>query len=125
VRGTTLLAALMLATALLLSTQVGTGMVAGAVVVVIWGVAFGQIPVALTGWMMEAVPDAQEAGQALLVTGFQVAIAAGALMGGVMVDGYGIASAMVLSGVLVLVAALVVATLGRARGGAPMGVMPE
>jgi predicted MFS family arabinose efflux permease len=118
VRGTTLLAALMLATALLLSTVIG--FVAGAVVVFIWGVAFGLIPVALTGWMMEAVPDAPEAGQALLVSGFQVAIASGALIGGVTVDNYGISSAMVLSGVLVLVAALIVGTLGRARGGAPL-----
>lgn len=126
VRGTTLLAALMLATALLLSTLIGTGMVAGAVVVVIWGVAFGLIPVALTGWMMEAVPDAQEAGQALLVTGFQVAIASGALIGGLMVDSRGISSAMVLSGVLVLIAALIVGTLGRARGGAaPLAAIPE
>lgn len=125
VRGTTLLAALMLATALLLSTMIGTGFVPGAVVVVIWGVAFGLIPVALTGWMMEAVPDAPEAGQALLVSGFQVAIAAGALIGGVTVDSFGISSAMVLSGVLVLIAALIVGTLGRARGGAPMGVIPE
>jgi predicted MFS family arabinose efflux permease len=125
VRGTTLLAALMLATALLLSTLIGTGFVPGAVVVVIWGVAFGLIPVALTGWMMEAVPDAPEAGQALLVSGFQVAIASGALIGGVTVDSFGISSAMVLSGVLVLIAALIVGTLGRARGGMPVGVIPE
>jgi predicted MFS family arabinose efflux permease len=125
VRATTLLAALMLATALLLSTVIGTGFVPGAVVVVIWGVAFGLIPVALTGWMMEAVPDAPEAGQALLVSGFQVAIASGALIGGVTVDNHGISSAMVLSGALVLVAALIVGTLGRARGGAPLAAIPE
>lgn len=126
VRGTTLLAALMLAAALLLSTLIGSGFVPGAVVVFIWGVAFGLIPVALTGWMMEAVPDAPEAGQALLVSGFQVAIASGALIGGVTVDNFGISSAMVLSGVLVLIAALIVGTLGRVRGGAPVAaVIPE
>ncbi|RZL89774.1 MAG: MFS transporter [Variovorax sp.] len=114
VRGTTLLAALLLAAALLMSTLVGAGVVAGSAVVIVWGVAFGLIPVALTGWMLEAVPDAPEAGQALLVSGFQVAIASGALLGGVTVDGWGISSAMLLSGVLVLVAAAVVGTLGRA-----------
>ena len=82
VRVAALPAALLLAAALVLSTVVGSGMVAGALVVVIWGVAFGLIPVALTGWMMQAVPDAPEAGQALLVSGFQVAIARGALTGG-------------------------------------------
>jgi predicted MFS family arabinose efflux permease len=59
------------------------------------------------------------------VSGFQVAIASGALIGGLTVDGYGITSAMVLSGVLVLVAALIVATLGRARGGAPLAAIAE
>jgi len=92
---------------------------------VIWGLAFGLIPVALTAWMLEAVPDAPEAGQALLVSGFQVAIASGALLGGVVVDGFGIASAMAMSGVLVLIAAVIVATLGRAPGGAALGAIPE
>ena len=116
VRGTTLLAALMLAAALLLSTVAGTGMVAGTVVVVVWGLAFGLIPVALTGWMMEAVPDAPEAGQALLVSGFQVAIALGSLVGGVVVDGYGISRTMLVSGALVLAAAAIVFAYGRMVG---------
>lgn len=116
VRAAALLAAVLLAAALLLSTLVGSGFVAGAAVVVTWGVAFGMIPVALTGWMMEAVPDAPEAGQALLVSGFQVAIASGALLGGLVVDGWGISTAMLLSGGLVLVAAGVVGGLGRAPG---------
>ncbi|MDM0036635.1 MFS transporter [Variovorax sp. J22P271] len=116
VRAAALLAAVLLAAALLLSTVVGSGFLAGAAVVVTWGIAFGMIPVALTGWMMEAVPDAPEAGQALLVSGFQVAIASGALLGGLVVDGWGISSAMLLSGGLVLVAAVVVGGLGRAPG---------
>ena len=88
-------------------------MVAGTVVVVVWGLAFGLIPVALTGWMMEAVPDAPEAGQALLVSGFQVAIALGSLVGGMVVDGYGISRTMLVSGALVLAAAAIVFAYGR------------
>jgi predicted MFS family arabinose efflux permease len=113
VRAATLLAAVLLAAALLLSTLVGTGFVAGGAIVAIWGVAFGLIPVALTAWMLEAVPDAPEAGQALLVSGFQVAIASGALLGGVTVDAYGVSNTMMLSGALVLVAAAIVGALGR------------
>jgi predicted MFS family arabinose efflux permease len=115
VRLAALTAALMLAGALLLSTLIGGGIVGGAAVVVIWGVAFGLIPVALTGWMMQAVPDAQEAGQALLVSGFQVAIASGSLIGGLVVDDAGISSTMLVSAALVVAAAAVVGTLGRAR----------
>ncbi|MDN8612204.1 MFS transporter [Variovorax ginsengisoli] len=125
VRAAALLAAVLLAAALLLSTVVGGGFLAGAAVVVTWGIAFGMIPVALTGWMMEAVPDAPEAGQALLVSGFQVAIASGALLGGLVVDGWGISSAMPLSGGLVLVAAVVVGGLGRAPRRAALAASAE
>jgi predicted MFS family arabinose efflux permease len=112
VRGTTLLATALLAAAMLLSTVAGGGILAGFAVVVLWGVGFGLIPVSLTGWMLQAMPDAPEAGQALLVTGFQVAIASGALLGGLIVDSRGISSAMLWSAMLVLVATGLVGTLG-------------
>jgi predicted MFS family arabinose efflux permease len=115
VRGTTLLASALLAAAMLLSTVLGGGMVAGSAVVVLWGVGFGLIPVALTGWMLQAMPDAPEAGQAMLVTGFQVAIASGALLGGLVVDSKGISSAMLLSAMLVLVATGLVGMLGSPK----------
>jgi predicted MFS family arabinose efflux permease len=115
----------LLAAALLLSTTVGDGALAGAAVVIVWGIAFGLIPVALTGWMLKAVPDAPEAGQALLVTGFQVAIASGALLGGVVVDGYGISSTMLVSAALVLVATAIIGTLGRMPRGAALGASAE
>ena len=107
--------ALLLAAALAMSTLVGDGLVAGVLVVVAWGMAFGMVPVSATGWMLKALPDAPEAGQAMLVTAFQVAIATGALLGGVAVDGSGIASAMLLGSALVMGAALVAGALGGAR----------
>ena len=109
--------ALLLAAALAMSTLVGDGLVAGVLVVVAWGMAFGMVPVSATGWMLKALPDAPEAGQAMLVTAFQVAIATGALLGGVAVDGSGIASAMLLGSALVMGAALVAGALGGARPG--------
>lgn len=114
-KGTTLLAAVLLATALLASNWLGQGLLAAGVVVVIWGMAFGLMPVALTGWMLKAMPDAPEAGQAMLVSSIQIAIAAGAFLGGRVVDQLGIASTMIVSAALVMVAALVVGTLGRSR----------
>lgn len=106
--------AVLLAASLAMSTLVGDGLLAGAAVVLAWGVAFGMVPVAATGWMLNALPQAPEAGQAMLVTAFQVAIASGALLGGLVVDGSGIASAMLLGSVLVVGAALVAGTLGHA-----------
>lgn len=99
---------------LVLSTLAGTGPLAGAAVVIAWGAAFGMVPVAATGWMLQALPEAPEAGQALLVTAFQVAIASGALLGGLVVDGSGILSAMLLGSAFVLAAAAVAGALGRA-----------
>jgi len=121
----------LLAGALVLSTLIGSGFVPAAIVVVAWGIAFGMVPVAATGWMLKAVPDAAEAGQALLVTAFQVAIASGALLGGLVVDGSGIASAMLMGGAFVLAAAVVAAAFGRtsstrlAAGSAGLNGLPE
>jgi predicted MFS family arabinose efflux permease len=106
--------ALLLAASLAMSTLVGDGLVAGAAVVLAWGVAFGMVPVSATGWMLKALPEAPEAGQAMLVTAFQVAIASGALLGGLVVDGSGITSAMLMGSLLVAGAALVAGTLGHA-----------
>ena len=114
VRSTMLVATLLLATAMLLSTVISAGLVPAALVVLVWGLGFGLVPVAATGWMLQALPDAPEAGQALLVSAFQIAIATGSLFGGLAVDGWGISSAMASSGLLVLAAATVVLTLGRA-----------
>ncbi|WP_083686582.1 MFS transporter [Rhodoferax koreensis] len=117
VRGTTLSAALLIAGVLGLAVLTGGagGLAMGAAVVVVWGLGFGLIPVAFTSWMLEAVPDAPEAGQALLVSGFQVAIALGAALGGIAVDSHGVTSAIGLGGAAALLAAIVVATLGHVK----------
>lgn len=103
----------LLAVALLMSTLAGDGLVAASAVVLAWGVAFGMVPGAATSWMLNALPEAPEAGQAMLVTAFQVAIASGATLGGRVVDGSGITSAMLVSAALVAGAMLAAATLGR------------
>lgn len=99
--------------ALLAATSVGTGLLASIVIVAIWGLAIGAIPLALTEWMLKAVPKAPEAGQALLVCVFQVSLASGALTGGRVVDNFGVPSAMIVGGSLALLAALIVVVLGR------------
>lgn len=109
VRGTALLAAATIGAVLLLSLLAGQGTVPAAVAVVAWGIAFGLVPVAMTTWMLQALPRAQEAGQALLVTFFQVALSFGAFAGGLVVDGAGIHSALLLGGGLAIVGAVLVA----------------
>ncbi|CAD6546650.1 MFS transporter [Paraburkholderia sabiae] len=59
-------------------------------VVLMWGVAFGAIPLCVSVWMQEAAPDLPEAGSALFVGIIQVAIAVGSSAGGTIVDHAGI-----------------------------------
>lgn len=101
-----------IAAALLLSAFAGGGVQAAGIVVLAWGAAFGIVPVAMTTWMQQALPAALEAGQALLVTAFQTAIALGAFVGGRVVDANGVTGAVVLGGALTALAA---AIIGLAR----------
>ncbi len=65
--------------------------------VMAWGVAFGAVPVCVQIWMFDAAPERHEAGSALLVSTFQISLAAGAALGGVLVDHAGIAAAFIAS----------------------------
>jgi predicted MFS family arabinose efflux permease len=60
------------------------------VMVLAWGVAFGAIPLCLSVWMQQSVPDMPEAGSALFISIIQVAIALGSLAGGSLVDKVGV-----------------------------------
>ena len=96
----------------------GVGMVAidGAVapttvLVTIWGMAFGGVPVAWSTWITRTVPDEAESGGGLLVAGFQLAIATGAAVGGLVFDTSGALGVFTIAGFLLLAASIIV-TLG-------------
>lgn len=69
--------------------------------VLVWGVAFGAVPVCVQMWMFTASPELYEMGSALMVSAFQLALAAGAVTGGMLVDNMGLAITYVLSALLV------------------------
>jgi predicted MFS family arabinose efflux permease len=62
--------------------------------VLLWGIAYGAIPLGVSTWMQLTSPQMPEASSAMLVTMFQVAIASGSLFGGLMVDHHGVPSAL-------------------------------
>lgn len=64
----------------------GSSTVVTAVAVSLWGFAFGAFPVGFQTWIVRAAPDQAEAAGGLLVAAFQVAIATGAIAGGLIVD---------------------------------------
>jgi DHA1 family purine ribonucleoside efflux pump-like MFS transporter len=60
-----------------------------AVAVVLWGFAFGAFPVGFQTWIVRVAPDHAEGASGLLVAAFQIAIASGAIGGGLLVDHIG------------------------------------
>jgi predicted MFS family arabinose efflux permease len=70
----------------------GTPLAAGAALT-LWGMAFATLPVGLQAWMVRDAPDRAELGGGLLTAAFQVAIASGAVAGGLLVDQFGVIGA--------------------------------
>jgi predicted MFS family arabinose efflux permease len=87
----------------------GAGVIAA---VLVWGVAYGAIPLALSTWMQLTSPQLPEASSAMLVTTFQIAIASGSLLGGMIVDGYGIEPTLFFGAVLGGLGLVAMATFG-------------
>ena len=81
----------------------------------LWGFAFAMLPVGFQSWATSAAPDQAELAGGLLTSTFQVAIATGAVLGGVLVDQFGPLSAPGYAAASALAAAgLVLALRSRA-----------
>ncbi|MBU4611744.1 MFS transporter [Achromobacter sp. GG226] len=87
----------------------------------LWGFAFGALPVAISTWTARAAPDHAESAGALQSSTFQVAIATGAVLGGVIVDGLGPRGVLVYMALAAFVAAGVMVVAGRAHEHRRMG----
>jgi predicted MFS family arabinose efflux permease len=94
----------------------GRAPVADAVLVALWGMAFGGVPVAWSTWSTRIVPDEAESAGGLMVAAVQLAIATGAAVGGLVFDATGVNGVFVGS-VAILAVAVVTIVLGvPARG---------
>ncbi|GAB2884450.1 MFS transporter [Streptomyces mayteni] len=102
------ISAALAATVLLLATT-GGGVVASAALAVAWGLAYGGVSVTMQNWLMAAAADAREAVSSLFAGVFNLAIGAGALLGGRAVELSGPAGPLWLGGTLVAAALLVTA----------------
>jgi len=78
------------------------------VLLALWGMAFGGVPVAWSNWVARAVPDQAESAGGMVVASVQSAIAAGAAAGGAMFSFSGIDGVFVAAGILMLLAALLI-----------------
>jgi len=106
------LAPLLIAVAALAMLTLGASPALAAIAVAAWGFAFGAVPVGLQTWLVRAAPDQAESAGGLMVATFQVAIALGAVFGGLLVDHAGVANAFAYSAAATLLAALVAFLMG-------------
>jgi DHA1 family purine ribonucleoside efflux pump-like MFS transporter len=83
-----------------------------AVGVAFWGFAFGAIPVGVQTWIVRAAPDQPEGASGLVVAAFQIAIASGAVLGGLLVDTLGPTGVIGYCGLATLLGAALVLVFG-------------
>ncbi|GAA2723078.1 MFS transporter [Actinocorallia aurantiaca] len=108
-------APLLLGAGLLLAVTATTLPVLSAAIV-LWGLAFNMVPVATQLWVTRVEPERAESALSLQVTAFQVAITLGSASGGVLLDAYGVTSALLLGAASAVVAGLGFAMLRVPRG---------
>ncbi|MEU9192392.1 MFS transporter [Streptomyces hundungensis] len=104
IRATIVTISVLLTAVLALFPLIGRTPVSGAVLLIGWGLAFGGVPVGVQTWILKAAPESTEAATALNTSVFNLAIALGALFGGIVADH------MALTGVLTTGAVLAVLT---------------
>lgn len=109
--------ALLIGAPVLLLALTGASALAAVAWVLLWGLGFGMLPIAMQTWLFSTAPDRLESMAALFVSIAQAAIGAGALLGGLAVDSWGVTATMWLGGVLAVVTALVI---HRSRHGRPL-----
>ncbi|MFF7592376.1 MFS transporter [Kitasatospora purpeofusca] len=98
-------AAVLLAAATLLLPVLGTGGPGATVLLLVWGAAYGAVPVCSLSWFLAAAPHAPEAAGVLFTSAFQATIGIAALTGGGVVDRTSPGTVLVLAGLVALLAA--------------------
>lgn len=122
VRISLVLTGLVLGLSVLAMPVIGGNQVAATVLVGIWGLAFGAMPIAVQTWMFRAAPHLMEGSGAMFVATAQVALASGALLGGMAVDHLGLNSAMVVGGLFAVACAIAIWKFGHDRDAVPAEV---
>ncbi|WP_448136081.1 MFS transporter [Stenotrophomonas rhizophila] len=80
-----------------------------AILIALWGLAFGGVPVAWSSWVARAVPDQAESAGGMVVAAVQSSIAAGAALGGLVFGLGGIVAVLTVAAVVMLLASLLIA----------------
>lgn len=93
----------------------GSAPLIDAVLVALWGMAFGAVPVGWSTWLTRTMPDEAESGGGLLVASIQLAITIGAAAGGVIFNVTGAKGVFMGSAVALLIATLTIYAALKAK----------
>lgn len=107
-RLTLTVAPLIIGGAALLLALLPLGLPAHATLVALWGMAFGAVPVGWSTWTAKAAPDETESAGGILVAAVQIAIAAGAAVGGSIFSISGVTGVFLAGGVVLLLTAAII-----------------
>ncbi|YCK37491.1 MFS transporter [Actinomadura sp. ATCC 39365] len=105
----------LIAAATALLPLAGTSQAGAVVLLVLWGLAYGGVPVCSQAWFLRAAPGTPEAATVVFTSSFQATFALGALLGGTIVDAFSVSAAMVAGGLVALVMAGSFSWLTRPR----------
>ncbi|MDN4649281.1 MFS transporter [Curtobacterium sp. PsM8] len=118
VLGTIGVSKVVLAAAVVLLPLAAHSVVGVFALLVVWGFVWGALPLGTQTWMSTASPGGSESGLALFVTTIQLAIAAGSVVGGLAVTGFGLAADFWFAGAVAVIGAVVLLLLGSRRSSA-------
>ncbi|QNE17833.1 MFS transporter [Kribbella qitaiheensis] len=112
-RATFATSAALLAAATLLLPVAGRSTAGAGVLLVVWGLAYGAVPVCSMTWFAAAAPEAREAATVVFTSSFQATLSAGALVGGLLVDSTSVSTTMLFGGSVAALVAIALCRLGR------------
>jgi predicted MFS family arabinose efflux permease len=102
--------------AIILLPLIGRLEAPAAILILLWGFAFGALPIAIQGWMLKAAPDEMESASAMFISSLQIGLASGSFLGGVVVDRFGLDATLLSSGCIALMTAGLLWIFGRDGG---------
>ncbi|MGP3963166.1 MFS transporter [Nonomuraea sp. 3N208] len=95
----------LIAVTTLLLPAAGTTAIGAVVLLLLWGLAYGAVPVCSQAWFINAAPHAPEAATVIFTSSFQATFALGALLGGTIVDAFSVSTVMICGGLTALLMA--------------------
>nr|WP_081916185.1 MFS transporter [Saccharothrix sp. NRRL B-16314] len=117
-RATFCTAAALIGSATLLLPLVGRTDPGAITLLVVWGLAYGAVPVCSQTWFVQSSPKTPEAATVLFTSSFQATISLGALAGGLVVDRSSTSVVMLSGGAVAMLVLVAVAVFRREAGAA-------